>query len=90
MDVVFETDPSDEGGAEDEIKESFVGYGEDDEDWGEGQEDDDEAVEVVIIGLKTMEEGDGKRCNFFARVSVFNPEKVGTVCSILRTSQPMT
>lgn len=63
MDVVFEPDPSDEGGAEDEVEESFVGDGEDDEDWGEGQEDDDEAVEVVVVGLKAVEEGDSERCN---------------------------
>ena len=31
--MVFETYPGDEGGAEDEVEESFVGDGQDDEDW---------------------------------------------------------
>lgn len=54
--MVFKTDPGDEGGAEDEVEQAFVGDGEDDEDWGEGEKDDDEAVEVMIIGLQAVEE----------------------------------
>ena len=49
VDVVFESNPGDEGDAEYEVEESFVGDGEDDEDWGECEEDDDEAVEVVVV-----------------------------------------
>ena len=30
---MFETHPGDEGGAEGEVEESFVGDGQDDEDW---------------------------------------------------------
>ncbi len=60
VDVVFEADPGDEGGAEGEVEEAFVGDGEDDEDGGEGEEVDGEAVEVVVVGLEAVEEGDGE------------------------------
>lgn len=66
VDVVFETDPGDEGNAEGEVEEAFVGYGEDDEDGGEGKEHDDEAVEVVIVWLEAVEEGNGKGCDFLS------------------------
>ena len=56
VDVVFETHPGDEGGAEGEVEESFVGNGEDDEDGRKGQEDDDESVEIVVIWVETVEE----------------------------------
>lgn len=36
MDVVFEADPGEEGGAEDKVEDTFIGNGEDDEDGGEG------------------------------------------------------
>ena len=58
--MVFEADPGDEGGAEGEVEEAFVGDCEDDEDGGEGEEDDDEAVEVVVVWLEAVEEGDGQ------------------------------
>lgn len=61
--MVFETYPGDEGGAESEVEESFVGDGQDDENGREGEEDDDEAVEIVVVGLETIEEGYGERCN---------------------------
>ena len=60
---MFETDPGDEGGAEGEVEESFVGDGQDDEDGREGEEDDDEAVEIVVVWLETVEEGYGEGCN---------------------------
>lgn len=40
VDVVFEPDPGDDCGGEDEVEEAFVGDGEDDEDGAEGEEDD--------------------------------------------------
>lgn len=61
--MVFETHPGDKRGAEGEVEESFVGYGQDDEDGREGEEDDDEAVEVVVVWLEAVEEGYGKRCD---------------------------
>lgn len=39
VDVVFEADPRDDGAGEDEVEETFVGDGEDDEDGAEGEED---------------------------------------------------
>ena len=50
VNVMFKANPGDEGGAEGEIKEAFVRDGKDDEGWSEGQEDDDETVEVVTVG----------------------------------------
>ena len=63
VDMMFETDPGDEGGAEGKVEESFVGDGQDDEDGREGEEDDDEAVEIVIIWLKAVEKRYGERGN---------------------------
>ena len=34
--MVFEADPSDDCGGEDEVEETFVGDGKDHEDWTEG------------------------------------------------------
>jgi len=51
---MFETHPGDDGGAEGEVEEAFVGDGEDDEEWGEGEEDDGEAVEVMVVWLETV------------------------------------
>ena len=62
--MVFETDPGDEGGAEGEVEEAFVGDCEDDEDRGESEEHYDEAVEVVVVWLEAMKEGDGEGCDF--------------------------
>lgn len=56
VDFVFQTDPGYERDAESEVKESFVGDGEKNEDGREGQEDDHQAVEVVVVGLKTVQE----------------------------------
>lgn len=64
VDVVFEADPGDEGGAKGEVEESLVGDREDDEGRGEGEEQYDEAVEVVIVWLQAMEEGNSEGCNF--------------------------
>jgi hypothetical protein len=57
--VVLEAHPGEEEDAEGEVEEAFVGDGEDDEGWGKGEEDDDEAVDVVGVGLEAVEEGDG-------------------------------
>ena len=62
--MVFKADPGDEGGAEGEVEEAFVGDGEDDEDGGEGEEHDGEAVEVVVFWLEAVEKWDGERCDF--------------------------
>jgi hypothetical protein len=53
---VFEADPGDEACAEHEVEEALVRDGEDDEDWGEGEEYDDEAVEVVAVWSQAVEE----------------------------------
>jgi len=60
VDVVFEADPGDDCGGEGEVEEAFVRDGEDDEDRGEGEEDDEETVEVVGVCAEAMEEGNGK------------------------------
>lgn len=54
--MMFEADPRDKSSAEDEIEEPFVGYREDDEDGREGQKEDDEAVQIMAVGLEAMEE----------------------------------
>lgn len=53
--MVFKTDPGDEGSAKGEVEKSFVGEGENDEGWRKGEEDDDEAMEVVIVRVETVE-----------------------------------
>ena len=55
VDVVFEAYPGDEESAEDEVEESFVGDGQDDEDGREGQENHDETMEVMIVRLEAVE-----------------------------------
>ena len=57
VDVVFESHPRSDGDAKDEVEETFVGDGEDDKGWGKGEKDDDEPVEVVIVGLHAVEKG---------------------------------
>ena len=53
---MLEADPSQEGSAEGEVKEAFIGYSEDYEHGGECEEYYNEAVEIVIIWLKAVEE----------------------------------
>ena len=86
--MVFEPHPGDEGGAEGEVEESFVGDGQDDEDWREGQKDDDEAVEVVVVWLKTVEEWYGQGCNCDV-VTMFSAFESQWFC-ILKIVQPIT
>ena len=61
VDVMFQADPGNEGGAEGEVEEAFVGDGEYDEHGSEGQADHSEAVDVVVLRLETVEERDGER-----------------------------
>lgn len=51
MDVVFKTDPGEQGAAEDEVEEPLVGDGKNDEAGGEGEKDYDEAAEIIVILL---------------------------------------
>lgn len=57
-DVVFHADPGRQCQAEAEVEEAFVGDCEDDEDGGEGEEHDDQPVEIVVVWLDAVEEGD--------------------------------
>lgn len=50
-DPVFQFDPDQEGDAEHDVEEAFIGDGEDDECGGERQEDNDESMEVVAVGI---------------------------------------
>lgn len=85
---MFEADPGDEGGAEGEVEESLVGDCEDDEDRGEGEEDDNKAVEIVVVRLKTMQEWKRKRSDF---EQVSKPQFLGgSEVELLKTSHPMT
>lgn len=52
---MFETDPGYEGYAKAQIEKAFVGYGEDDKDRSKSQEDDHEAMNVVVVGLKAVQ-----------------------------------
>jgi len=49
VDCVFEADPGEEGYAEGEVEEAFIGDGEEDERGREGEENYDEPVKVVVI-----------------------------------------
>lgn len=51
VDVVFKTDPGEQGAAEDEVEEPLVGDGKNDEAGGEGEKDYDEAAEIIVILL---------------------------------------
>ncbi len=46
---MFKTDPGDESGAERKVEETLVGYREDYERRREGEKDNDEAMEVVVV-----------------------------------------
>lgn len=64
VDVMFKTNPGDEGRAEGEVEKSFVGDGEDDENWRERQEYYYQSMEIVVVRLKPMQEGHSERCNY--------------------------
>lgn len=51
VDVVFKTDPGEQGAAEDEVEEPLVGDGKNDEAGGEGEKYYDEAAEIMVILL---------------------------------------
>lgn len=63
MDTVFEADPAEEGDGDGEVEEAFVGDGEDDEEGSKGEEGDGEAVEVVVAGLQSVQEGYDEGCD---------------------------
>ena len=48
--------PSHEQHAEDKVEQPLVRDGEDDEDGAEGQEEHDQAVEVVVVRAEAMHE----------------------------------
>lgn len=48
---MLEARPAEDAEAEGEVEEAFVGDGEDDEGGGELEEDDDESLEVVLVGV---------------------------------------
>lgn len=54
VDFVLETHPGEESDAEGEVEESLVGDRKDDEDRGESEEHDEQAVEVVVLGLQSV------------------------------------
>lgn len=54
IDVVFQPHPCDESRTEDEIEQTFVGDCENDEYRRECQENSDQAVKVMIVGVQTM------------------------------------
>jgi hypothetical protein len=60
VDVVLHTDPGEKSQAKGKVEEAFVGDGEDYEHRREGQEDDEEAMEVMVARLEAMEERDSK------------------------------
>ena len=57
---MLHSDPRHQRDGEDEVEETFVGDGEDDEGRSEAEEDDHESVEVVIVWFQTVEEGNGE------------------------------
>ena len=54
--MMFETNPCNKSSAEGEVEKTFVGKGEDDKGWRKCEEDDDEAMEVVVVWVETVEE----------------------------------
>lgn len=61
--MVFESDPRYEGDAKGEVEETFVGDRKNDKGWREGEEDNQESVEVVIAWLEAMQNRDCDRGN---------------------------
>lgn len=55
---MFEADPGEEGQGDGEVEEAFVGYGKDDEERAKGEEDDGQAVEVMVAWSKSVQERD--------------------------------
>lgn len=55
VDVMLEADPCYESRTENEIEQPFVGYGKDDEDRRKGQEQDDQAMEIMAVWLEAVE-----------------------------------
>lgn len=60
---MLQANPCHKRGAEDEVKQPFVGNGEDDEDRRESQKQDDEAVEIMAVRLEAMKKRESERCN---------------------------
>lgn len=58
---MFEADPGNEGGAEGEVEEPFIGDGEDYEGWRECETNDDEAVKVMVVWTKFVDKEKGQR-----------------------------
>lgn len=54
VDLVLETHPAEEAHAEGEVEEAFEGDAEDDEGRRELQEHDDQAVDVVAVGVQAV------------------------------------
>ena len=61
---MFKTNPGDEGYAEAEVEEAFVGDCEKHKDRSEGQEDHHKAMEVMVVWLQAMEERHKERKDY--------------------------
>ena len=86
---MFKPDPGYKGGAKGEVKETFIGNGEENEDRGESEEDDDETVEIVVVWLQGMQEGHCEGCDCCKFVSK-DETRLGKGGHLLRTTQPTT
>lgn len=84
---VFEPNPAYEEDGEGDVEEAFVGDSEDDESWCAGEENDQEAVYVMVIRLEAVGQGHGQG-NDWIQVSVV--QEAGTKGNLLSTTQPMT
>lgn len=61
---VLKADPRDQCGGNREVEKALVRDGEYDEERSEGEEDDDQAMEVVVVGAKGVEEWYDQGCNW--------------------------
>jgi hypothetical protein len=60
---VFQTHPCEQRNAKNKVKDAFVGDGEENEAWSEGEEDDEKSVEIVANWIQKVEEWNREGCN---------------------------
>ena len=65
LDCVFQADPAHEKSGEGEVEEALVGDSQNDKSGGKGEEDDEDPVHVVVVGLQTVGQRHEKRRNYY-------------------------
>lgn len=73
VDGMLQADPRDQRHAEYEVEQSLVGDGEDDECRRECEKDDHQSVQVVAVGVESVEERKKNGRNYAGMVSRCHP-----------------